>query len=94
MYPYTWPLTHPQGGIHMLLARLFRSLSLVLVIVMLTPVPAAASATPEQQLREAAARGDAAQVSALLDCAARAFLLCVSCFRISARTVRRQERSA
>lgn len=50
----------------MLLARLFRSLFHVLLIAMLTSFPAAASATPEQQLREAAARGDAAQVSALL----------------------------
>ncbi|SPA30489.1 conserved hypothetical protein; ankyrin repeat; putative exported protein [Cupriavidus taiwanensis] len=48
----------------MLVARLFVSLSLF--IAMLTSVPAAASATPEQQLRDAAARGDAAQVSALL----------------------------
>ncbi|MFS8934629.1 ankyrin repeat domain-containing protein [Cupriavidus taiwanensis] len=48
----------------MLVARLFVSLSLF--IAMLTSVPAAARATPEQQLRDAAARGDAAQVSALL----------------------------
>ncbi|WP_265923146.1 ankyrin repeat domain-containing protein [Cupriavidus nantongensis] len=48
----------------MLAARLFIVLSLF--IAMLTSVPAAAGATPEQQLREAAARGDAAQVSALL----------------------------
>ncbi|SPA22493.1 conserved hypothetical protein; ankyrin repeat; putative exported protein [Cupriavidus taiwanensis] len=48
----------------MLVARLFISLSLF--IAMLTSISAAASATPEQQLREAAARGDAAQVSALL----------------------------
>ncbi|MBB3015113.1 ankyrin repeat domain-containing protein [Cupriavidus alkaliphilus] len=48
----------------MLPARLLIALSLF--IAMLTSIPTAASATPEQQLREAAARGDAAQVSALL----------------------------
>ncbi|PVY79343.1 hypothetical protein C7414_10526 [Cupriavidus alkaliphilus] len=48
----------------MLPARLLMALSLF--IAMLTSIPAAASATREQQLREAAARGDAAQVSALL----------------------------
>ena len=48
----------------MLPARLLIALSLF--IAMLTSISAAASATPEQQLREAAARGDAAQVSALL----------------------------
>ncbi|SOZ40221.1 ankyrin repeat domain-containing protein [Cupriavidus neocaledonicus] len=50
----------------MLVARRFLSLSLSLFIAMLTSVAAAADAAPEQQLREAAARGDAAQVSALL----------------------------
>ncbi|PMY04066.1 ankyrin repeat domain-containing protein, partial [Pseudomonas sp. GW460-13] len=48
----------------MLAARL--SICLALVIAMLTPTLAAAGGPSEQQLREAAASGNAAQVTALL----------------------------